>query len=159
MSSLIKTSATRFLGLGTLVSRATAALPQTAAGNIFTVTGGRVLVTTIVGQVTTIIQNQANVTKLQAVPAVGSTVDLSATVDIANLEVGGLLGLTIAQTATPFSLALAKQLAGALPIDMGVGVIIATGAIALNCGASNTGSVKWDLTYWPFDTGASVSAA
>jgi hypothetical protein len=159
MSSLIKSSAMRTIDLGILVSRATATLPQTAAGNIFLITGGRVLVTSIIGQVTTVIQNQANVTKLQSVPTVGSTVDLSATVDIANLEAGGLLGLTTAQTATPFSLALAKQLAGAIPLDIGLGVIIATGAIALNCGASNTGSVKWDLTYIPYDTGASVAAA
>jgi hypothetical protein len=158
MSSQIKGTALRTMDLGNLVSRTTAALPQTTASAIFTVAGGRVLITSIVGQVTTVIQAQANATKLQAVPTTGTTVDLSATVDINALEAGGLLSLTPAQSATPFSLALAKQLSGAIPVQ-NLGIIVAIGSISLSCAASNTGSVKWDLTYIPYDTGASVAAA
>lgn len=158
MSTIIQGSQLRTLDVGSLVSRAAANLPQSTTGNIFIVSGGRVIVTSIVGQVTTVIQNQLNNTKLTSSPTVGSAVDLCAVVDIANLEVGGLLSLTPAQTATPFSLALDKQLAGAIPLQ-NTSIIVAAGSIVLNCAASNTGQIKWDLTYLPFDDGASVAAA
>ena len=67
---------------GTRVDRATATLPQTTNAPIFTIAGGRVTVYLLVGEVTTIIQAQANATKLTAVPTAGSAVDLCATVDI-----------------------------------------------------------------------------
>ncbi len=82
------------LKLGARVDRAAAALPQTAAGSLFTVTGGRVLLLAIVGEVTTVIQTQANASKLQSVPTVGSTVDMCTTLDITADEVGCLYGIT-----------------------------------------------------------------
>lgn len=145
---------------GLKVSRATAALPQTAAAAIFTVVGGRVIITGLIGEVTTVIQTQANATKLTANPTVGSDVDLCATVDITALEVGGKLSLIPDLDATPFSVALGKQLAGAAPFGVAPhGIAVAVGTIDLNCAASNTGSVKWDLTYVSLDAGASVVAA
>ena len=53
--------------------------------------GGRVIVNMLLGEVTTVIQTQANNTKLIAHPTSGSDVDLCAVSDIAALEVGGLL--------------------------------------------------------------------
>jgi hypothetical protein len=158
MSTLIQGDQLRALRYGQKVDRATATLPQTTAGSLFTVTGGRVVVTSILGEVTTAIQNQANNTKLQSVPTTGSTVDLCAVVDIAALEVGGFLSLTPDLDATPFSVALQKQNAGAISLPV-TGLIIPIGAIKLNCAASNTGSVKWSVTYVPFDNGAYITAA
>lgn len=158
MSTLIQGDQLRALRYGFKVDRATATLPQTTAGSLFTVSGGRVLLTSILGEVTTVIQNQANNTKLQSVPTTGSTVDLCAVVDTAALEVGGYLSLTPDLDATPFSVALQKQLAGAITMPV-CGIVIPIGAIKLNCAASNTGSVKWSLTYVPLDNGASVVAA
>lgn len=144
---------------GLKVSRATATLPQTAAQNIFSVTGGRVLLTGIVGEVTTVLQALANNTKLTAAPTVGTAVDLCAVVDVTGLEVGGKLGLAPSVSATPFSLALAKQTAGAVPYGFTQrGIVLAVGNLALNCAASATGSIKWDLTYIPLDTGAAMAA-
>ena len=57
--------------LGIKVDKAAAALPQTTAAAIFNVTGGKCLITSIVGEVGTIIQNQANNTKLTANPTTG----------------------------------------------------------------------------------------
>lgn len=145
---------------GVKVSRATAVLPQSVAAPIFTVAGGRVLITGLVGEVTTIIQAQADATKVTANPTVGSDVDLCATVDITGLEVGGKLALQPDLDATPFSVALAKQLAGAIPFGLAQrAILVAAGTIDLSCAASNTGSVKWDLTYVPLDVGAAVTAA
>lgn len=145
---------------GTKVSRATAALPASTQSAIFTVATGRVLITGIVGEVTTVIQNQACNTKLVANPTAGSDVDLCAVVDVANLEVGGKLSLIPDLDATPFSVALGKQLAGAAPFGFGSrAVVVAVGTIDLSTAATNTGSVKWDLTYVPLDAGATVTAA
>ncbi len=141
------------VGLGMRVDRATATLPQSAAAAIFNVKGGRVMVTQILGEVTTIIQNQANNTKLQSNPDTGSTVDMSATVDIANLEAGGLLGIAGAAAT-----AAIKANAGSI-IAQTTPVIVAAGAIELNCSASNTGSVKWSVWYLPLDDGAYIEAA
>lgn len=153
MSTLIAGPQVRAIALGSKVDRATAALPQTAAGTLFTVTGGRIALTSIVGEVTTVIQTQANNTKLQSVPTVGTTVDLCAVLDITAKEVGALFGIT-----GLFSDALVGGTAGATVLPRNP-IIIPVGAIKLNCAASNTGAVKWSITYVPLDDAASVAAA
>lgn len=153
MSTLLQGDQQRALLLGTKVDRATATLPATATGSLFTVAGGRVLVTSIVGEVTTAIQAQANAVKLVATPTTGSVNDLSGTVDVNALGVGGLLGATgLAGDA------LVKSTGGGVS-NLRNPVIVAIGAIGLNTAATNTGSVKWSLTYIPLDNGASVTAA
>jgi len=139
--------------LGLQVSRATATLPQTTQGALFTVSGGRIALTAIVGEVTTIVQNQANNTKIIANPTTGTDVDLCAALNIAADEVGCLYGIT-----GLFSDALVGAAAGAsvLPRNR---IIVPEGTIDLDCAASNTGAVAWDLWYVPLDTGASVAAA
>jgi hypothetical protein len=139
--------------LGARVDRATAALPQTAAGTIFTISGGRVLFSLIVGEVTVVIQTQANNTKLKLVPTTGSTVDLCAVKDITALEVGGKL--VVNGTAAT---ALVQANAGAIIAET-VPVICAIGNLQLDCAASNTGSIKWSVWYVPIDDGALVVAA
>ena len=153
MTTLIQGAQMRALLFGIRVSRSTAALPQTTTGALFTVTGGRILLTSIVGEVTTGIQAQANAVKLRATPTTGSVNDLSGTVDVNGAAAGALLGAT--------------GLAGdALVLSTGGGVsnlrnpiVVAIGSIGLNTAASNTGSVKWDITYIPLDDAATVAAA
>jgi hypothetical protein len=145
--------AARRLMVGLRVERATADLPQTTAAAIFTVSGGRVCITNIVGEVTTAIQNQANNTKLTANPDTGTSVDICAALSIANDEVGTLYGIT--GTAAD---AMIGVNAGAVPA-MAKGVIVNTGTIDLDCAASNTGKVKWVITYYPIDDGAAITAA
>lgn len=138
---------------GIRIDRATATLPQSVAGAIFTVSGGRVIVNMIIGQVTTIIQTQTNNTKIKSVPTAGSTVDLCATKDITALEVGGLLVVNgVAATA------LTQANAGSIIAET-VPVVVAPGSIQLDCAASNTGSIKWSIFYVPLDDGAFIIAA
>lgn len=139
--------------LGLKVSRATAALPQSTAAALFTVATGRVLVTAIIGQVTTVIQTQTNNAKLIANPTTGTDVDLCATLNISADEVGCLYGIT-----GLFSDALVGANAGAAPFPRN-GIVVPPGTIDLSCSASSTGSVKWDLYYIPLATGATVTAA
>lgn len=158
MSTVISGDQLRALRYGKLVSKATAALPASTTANLFTITGGRIILTSIVGEVTTVIQTQANNTKLSSNPTTGSTVDLCAVKDITALEAGGFLSLVPELDVTPFGAALQQQNAGAISLPV-LGIVIPVGAIELNCAATNTGSVKWDMTYVPLDNGASVAAA
>jgi len=142
--------------LGRMVNRATAALPQSAAGALFTITGGRVIVTSIIGEVTTVIQTQADATKLTFDPTdAGATQDLCATTDITADAVGTMYSIT----GTPGT-ALQDAL-NFLPSNklLALPLILKPGSVLLDCAASNTGSVKWTLTYWPLDSGAAVVAA
>lgn len=142
--------------LGQKVDRATAALPQSTASALFTVSTGRILVTAIVGEVTTVIQTQANATKLTFDPTdTGATQDLCATLDITADAVGTLYSIT----GTPAT-ALQDAL-NFVPSNkmLAQPIILKPGSVLLDCAASNTGSVKWTLAYWPIDTGASVVAA
>ena len=139
--------------MGFRVDRATATLPQTASTAIYNVTVGRILLLALVGEVTTVIQTQANNTKVKAVPTVGSTVDLCAVKDITALEAGGKLVLPAA-----FATALAQTNAGAAVLQPN-NVVVAVGSIQLDCAASNTGSIKWSAFYIPLDEGAVLAAA
>lgn len=140
-------------GLGVMVERATANLPQTTAHALFTISGGRIALVQIVGQVTTVIQTQANNTKLIGNPTVGTDVDLCAVLSITAKEVGTLFGIT-----GVFADALLGANAGALS-GQDRRVILNVGTLDLSCAASNTGQVKWTLFYHPIDPGALVVAA
>jgi hypothetical protein len=139
--------------LGFAMDRAAAALPQGVQAPLFTITGGRIVVLGIVGEVTTVIQNQANNTKLVSNPTVGTDVDLCTVLSIANKEVGTLLGIT-----GTFGDALVGANAGAT-VMLDRPQVVPIGTIDLSCAASNTGAVKWRLLYLPFDDGAVVAAA
>ena len=153
MTTMIPGTDLRTIRYGIKVDRATATLPQTTAGALFTVSTGRIILTGIVGQVTTVIQTQANATKLISNPTVGTDVDLCATLDITAKEVGALFGIT-----GTFATAMVGGTAGATVLPA-LGLVIPVGTIDLSCAASNTGSVKWSITYIPLDDGAAVAAA
>jgi hypothetical protein len=155
MSNMQDPIAFRKALLGITVTRAAAALPQTAQAAIFTVTGGKVLVTSLVGEVTTIIQAQATTAQFVGNPTTGTDVNWSnATADLNAKEVGS----TITLPATFAGTALANT-AGGNGLPLGTGFIAYTGTIDFKTGASSTGALKWLLTYVPLDDGAAVVAA
>lgn len=134
------------------VERATAALPQTTQAALFTVSG-RVLVTQIVGEVTTIIQTQANATKLVINPTVGADVDMCATDDITADAVGTQYSIT-----GTLADAMVSTTSGGFEAQS-TAVEVQDGTIDLNCAASNTGSVKWTLHYISLTPGSTVTTA
>ena len=153
LSNIQSNSSVRLTCLGRKIDRATGAIPQTATGAIFNITGGRIVVTSIVGTVTTPIGAVSTLTKLRATPTVGAVNDLSGTVDINAAAAGSLLA--------PTGLA-----ADALVLSTGGGVsgqrnpiIVAPGSIGVNTAASTTGAIQWTITYVPLDDGAIVTAA
>lgn len=140
-----------------IAERPATALPQTADVALFRITGGKIRVLGLYGEVTTAIQNQANNTKIKLNPSgTGSDVDLCAVANIANKAVGDILSLTgTAATALQISAApwvLVPAAGVAQP-----GIILGPGDIELDCAASNTGAVKWTLVYELVDAGASVA--
>ena len=150
--------------LGRRVTRATATLPQTAAGNLFTIAGGAVLITYILGRCSVIMGAVANNTSLQH--SVGPTA-MCAVLNTANDTVGSLYHMSGA-VAEPLRRILAA--AGTMPggyhggIAAGAGVIsngilCAVGNIQVLCAANNTGEASWTLFYFPLEDGATVVAA
>ena len=142
---------------GLRVDRATANLPASTASNIFTISGN-VLVLSIIGEVTTVIETQANNTKLKFTStSPGATTDLCAVLDTTAKAVGsffsiiGTLG-TAMKVTTNNLIVPADNLAAP-------GLVLGAGAILLDCAATNTGKVAWSIFYVPLEDGAVITAA
>lgn len=142
---------------GVLVSRATATLPATGAQNLFTITGGRILLVHLVGEVTTVIQAQACTVKFTSTPSAGSAIDLSAVSgSISGLEAGGKI--TLPSVAGAGNAAVFAN-AGYIAVGPVSPALVAAGTISYTTSATNTGSIKWDLLYVPYDSAVTVAAA
>lgn len=144
----------RQIMLGLPVDRATATTGLTGTtGDLFAISGGRIMLTSLVGELTVATGATASVAKLISAPTTGTAVDLTTTTSVASKEAGAKISLTT------FGAALAVNLAGAGTV-LTAPVVIAVGKIQLNTSADPTGggSAKWRLTYIPYDDGASVAA-
>lgn len=159
MSVLIQGSQLRALLLGVRVERATDTLPQSTDEAIFAVSGGRVLITSLVGEVTTAIG--AGTTpdlKIKYNPtAAGSDFDLCTAVSIASDAVGQMYYIA-GSVASPGALLVGGAVGQANPVFTAP-LMLSEGDIEIDMDESVTGSVAWTLTYIPLDDGASVAAA
>ena len=150
----VQRDAAQLFYLGLHVQKTSATIPQTTTQHLFQVLGGRVLITLLFGEVTTVIQGTDPVLKVTSTPTTGSAVDVASTVDTSSLEAGGLL--TVEGDGT----AMIKGNAGAGLPGTGQGKwVCPIGYIDLISGASKTGATKWDLFYFPIDDGAYVVSA
>lgn len=141
--------------VGIQVEQTAQTLPQSTAAALFNITGGRVLMTGILGEVTTIFGAVATNLNLQSNPTTGTTSVLDAVVASANKEVGTLMSITGAVgDAMLADDAGGVQLGPRLP-----GVVLPVGTLEWNTNANNTGAAKWTLWYVPIDDGALVTAA
>ena len=134
---------------GTTVNRAAAALPATTTTAIFSVTGGRVLVTNICGQVAT---------------ALGATVTTVAinylnTASTANLDIAAAVAVTSAAVGTMYGVpSVGSAGVVAAYVVQNNEFILPTGSIRLTTSATNTGTMTWSISYIPLDAGAAVVA-
>lgn len=142
------------------VSQPAIALPASTTGQIFRVRGGRVLCHLLIGEVTTIIQAQATTLKVSskklsdAATAVGTAVDICATVDGNAKEVGSLyIPLGSGAAAIWSNAGAGLGTLGRIPF------ILPQGEVYLTTVATSTGAMKWDMWYQPLDAGAYVEAA
>ena len=136
-----------------IVPRTTSNLPQATQTPYFTVSG-RVLVTQIVGEVTTQIEAQQTVIKLVSNPTVGADVDLCVGLDATGDVVGTIYNITGTLSDT-----IVATTSGAV-IAQASAILVTAGTIDLDTDDdSSTGQTKWTLHYIPFDSGSSVVAA
>lgn len=136
--------------LGIRVERAAATLPQTAQAPLFTLTGD-VLVTALIGEVTTVMGATANNLSIVANPTVGADLAISAVVATANDAVGVHYALPGA-----FATALVKGVALPVPANA---ILVPAGTIDLLASGSNTGAARWTLYFIPVDASVRVTAA
>jgi hypothetical protein len=155
MASLIPGVQLRKLLLGTKVDRAAATLPQTATASIFTVTGGRVLLLGLLGEVTVATGSTATTLAVSSVPASGTAVTIATATAVTSLEVGAevTLPLTSKSALVVNNAGGGGQLSGHAPY------VIPAGGISITTSASDTGQMKWTAFYVPLDDGAVLAAA
>ena len=136
-----------------IVERAAAILPASTQTAYFTVTG-RVLITQIVGEVTTDFDGTINSIKLIYNPTVGADVDICAALSV-SLDAKG----TISTIDGTVSNAMSENTSGAAEAQPNP-FIVAAGTIDLDATATDTtGATKWTIHYIPLDSGSTVVTA
>ena len=139
--------------LGIRVDRATDTLPQTTSEDIFTIAGGRVLMTGILGEVTTVCGAGVGNLSLEHNPtAAGTTTAITGATAGANLEAGSLISMD-GTAATGLILAVGGGVA-----MQSKPVALTAGTVTFKTSGSDTGSIKWSMFYVPIDDGAYVTA-
>jgi len=147
MSVLIQGNELRtLLGGSAPVSKSTGTLAATTVA-LFTVAGGMVVVTSLVGIVTTAV-TVANNYKLQINPTTGDTVDICAVTDIgtADTAAGDVLypaGLT----------GIVRGIA-----TYGAGLVLPVGQIE-HVSSGTDGVITWYATWFPYQDGSTLVAA
>lgn len=156
MSNYTKGTVFRETQFGFLVTKTALALPQTATSTLYTVAGGNVLVTGLLGLVSTAVGATATTLALGTVPTTGTpeSAGIATATAITSSEAGTWVGV-LASSAKGGALAVGS--------DAGKAVFLQTpfavppGTITWTTSASDTGAMSWYLTYVPLDTGATVS--
>lgn len=134
---------------GNHTSKATGTLAASTV-SLFTIAGGRVMVTMLFGLVTTAI-TVANSYKLQINPTTGDSTDLCAATDIGSTDTaaGTTLGFGQGTTAAP-ALLRGGYWHGHL--------IVPVGQIE-SVSAGTDGDITWYISWVPYDSGATLVAA
>lgn len=130
-------------------SKSTGTLAATTVA-LFTIAGGRVVVTNLWGLVGTAI-TVANSYKLQINPTTGDTTDLCAATDIGTTDTaaGTTLGFGQGTTAAP-ALLRGGYWHGCLVVPVGQIESVSAGT---------DGEITWYIDWVPYDTGATLVAA
>lgn len=157
MTVIIQGSQLREILLGVKVEEPAAVLPATGIAHLFTVAGGRVIVTGLVGQCTVVNSGTATTVSVGVTPTTGtaSAVSLASATAITSKEVGTLasLGATVGA-----ALIVGGNAGAAVSIQGNNGAVVEPGTIDITTSATNTGAWKWTLFYIPLDDGATVTA-
>ncbi|HET6286346.1 MAG TPA: hypothetical protein VFG15_06310 [Amycolatopsis sp.] len=133
--------------------------------DLFVVAGGLVVVTALVGKVTTAI-TVANTVKVQANPTVGTTQDLCAATDLGTTDTpaGNLITVSGAPTAAPVSGVGAVPLGPISKVSADFlgssqAFVVAPGTIQQVTATGADGGITWICTWVPLEDGATLAAA
>jgi len=149
--------------------KAATTIPQTATGTIFTVTGGKVAITSLTGEVTTVIGATTVNFNVVYTPAGGSAADLCAATVCTSDAVGTLYSLVSGIAADLLSIQSTSIITVTTPIlaaevptvtyapMLRQPLVVRAGAVGFKTSASTTGAVKWVCTWVPLDDGAALA--
>lgn len=161
MSTIISGDQMRSIVLGIQVNKAAAILPATTVQTLFTIAGGRIFVTALFGEVTTVFDGTANSLSVEADPTVGAAADLAAAT-VCTSDIAGTLytvhGIQAALLGTQKEGGTEVPTHAVARSPVGGGFVVPAGVIQLRTTATDTtGATKWTLMYVPLDSGASAS--
>lgn len=153
MANFLQGNQLRLIREGFKVNRAAAVLPSSTLGNIFTVTGGRILIVSLTGYVITLLSGTNSTT-------VGITPTLSGGASApAILSSAGIIPVAVGSPV------VSKLDGGALIVTVNGSLLPAApyltvpGSITITTASTVTGTMSWEMIYVPYDDGASVVAA
>jgi hypothetical protein len=159
MTVIIQGSQTRALLYGAQVLKGPLTPPNSGVtSTLYTVAGGAVLVTAMVGRVTTALSGTTGTIALGTAPTVGtaSTTGIATATVVGAAEIGTIL-TPQASSGLGGALVVSTLHAGNPPF-LAMPFVVNTGTITITTGvATMTGQVQWYLHYVPLDNGASVS--
>jgi hypothetical protein len=133
-----------------VITRATEALPQTTTKVLFTVSGGSVLLKTLVGLITANVGGVANTTNvLFQATALCTGIDITGDTAGVRYTLPAAFGSAMVETAVLVPM-----------IKLEVDVCLPAGNIILNCLGSDGGGgrIEWSMTYVPLSATAVVTA-
>ena len=150
MSTLIDVSVLDSLLSGTKVTKATGTL-SAADISLFTVAGGRIVLVSLVGEVTVAV-TIANASLIKLNPTVAADTDLCAALDIGTTDtpIGHLLSIT--------GTAGDAMIRGAGVALQATRIVLQEGVIEHES-AGTDGEVTWTATWYPFDAAGTLVAA
>jgi hypothetical protein len=146
----------------------TKTVPQNATQTIFTISGGRILITALYGLVTTVIAGTTPAAKYIATPTTGTANDMCAALTITSDEAGMQWNLPAAVASALVGAASTGKSGSVSGVGTGAsgsgggwcGQIVAPGTIGFNVSAADaTGAVTHSLYYIPLDDAARVVAS
>lgn len=152
MSTMIPNTQVRMLALGNPpASKATGTLAASTVA-LFTITGGLVVITSLIGVVTTAI-TVANSYKLQSNPTASgmTTTDICSATDIGTVDTpaGDLL--------TPMGSSGIIR-GGLAAVDPGAALVLPAGQIE-HVSTGTDGAITWYCTWYPYESAGSLAAA
>jgi hypothetical protein len=159
MGNFIQGTQLRTLNQGVIVTKAAANLPQSATATLYTVAGGAVLVTGLIGIVTTAVASSDPVLSLGTAPTTGTaeTSGIASTTVLTSAEIGTIVTVQPSSGLPGALVVMASAAKAGNTVFLANPFVVSAGTITWTTGASKTGAMKWYLTYVPLDDGASVS--
>lgn len=156
----------REANFGFLVTGGAKTLPASGSGDIFSVNGGRVIITSLIGVVSTAIQAQATTLSVGNKPTggVSATATLCATADLNNKPVGTSLAVPAAKasalivSAADGTVVFNGSGGQGIAVSAGGLALVPAGTIQVTTVVTSTGAITWSATWVPYDVGATLTA-
>jgi hypothetical protein len=165
MTTIIQGDQLRALLLGVRVERPATTLVQDTGTDLFDVTGGKVVLTSLIGVVSTAVANTASLTiTLQHTPTGGSAAALAAATVVTNDGLGTFYSLTMGAAAELISQETeagteAPNVTYAQICRQPIVLPAGTVRVLVSDHDPGTGAVQWTATYIPYDDGSAISVA